>query len=99
MKKKPDIQYYLKLYYPIQVERMEDGIYCASIPLLKGCKGYGNTAVEAINELQGVKETLLELMLEQGKIIPEPTVQLEIPVSKFSKIPNREKLSQYIKTP
>ena len=98
MTKKRNYQYYLNLDYPIHIERMEDGIYCASIPQLKGCKGYADTAKEAIEELQGVKEALIELMLEQGKQIPEPIVRIEIPVSKFYKIPNRDKLKQYIKT-
>ncbi len=99
MTKKRNYQYYFNLDYPIHIERMEDGIYCASIYQLNGCKGYGKTAQEAIEELQGVKEALIELMLEQDKQIPEPLVQLEIPVSKFSKIPNRDKLKQFIKTP
>jgi predicted RNase H-like HicB family nuclease len=99
MIKKRNYKYYESLDYPMHIERMEDGIYCASIAQLKGCKGYGNSAQKAVEELQGVKGALIELMLEQGKQIPEPLVHLEIPVSKFSKIPNRNKLKQFIKLP
>lgn len=92
------LQYYLSLDYPIKIDRMSDGEYCASIPLLKGCKGYGHTAGDALFQLDGVKEALLTLMLEQGKVIPEPTVQLEIPISEFSRLRNRKRLNQFVKS-
>jgi predicted RNase H-like HicB family nuclease len=95
MKKK--LQYYLSLDYPIQVERMDDGTYCASIPLLKGCKGYAATPAEAIEELNGVKEALIELMIEEDKQIPEPSVKLEIPVSRFARMKNRKALKRFVK--
>lgn len=96
-RKKKEVQRYESLDYPMVIERMDDGTYRASIPLIKGCKGYAQTPTEAIDELNEIKKTLIELMLEQGKAIPEPTVQLEIPLSKFSKFPNRRKLKQFIK--
>ena len=34
---------------------MEDGVYCASIPLLPGCKGYGETQIKALDELRALK--------------------------------------------
>jgi predicted RNase H-like HicB family nuclease len=54
---------------------MEDGVYCALVPLLKGCKGYGNSRKKALDELQSVKETLLEMMLNQHKSITELTIK------------------------
>ncbi len=77
---------------------MEDGVYSASIAMLKGCRGYADSPAEAIEELQGVKEALLELMLEQGKTIPEPTVKLEIPVSDYSRLRNRRLLNRFVKS-
>ena len=94
---KKNLQYYLSLYYPIQIEQMEDGTYCASIPLLKGCKGYADTPTTAIEELDGIKEALFELMLEQGKPIPEPSVHLEIPLSDFRRMPNKQRLKRFVK--
>lgn len=77
---------------------MDDGMYCASIPLLKGCKGYGETQAEAIKELSGVKDALLELLYKQKKAIPEPTIHLEIPVNEFSRMRNKKRLQQFVQT-
>jgi predicted RNase H-like HicB family nuclease len=93
---KKNRNYYRSLEYPITIERMEDGLYCASIPLLTGCKGYGETQKKALNELHGVKEALLEMMVEQRKPIPEPTIRLEIPTSTFSRIRNKKQLEQFV---
>ncbi len=95
---KKNLQYYLALEFPIYIERMDDGIYCASIPLLRGCKGYAATPAKAMEELDGVKESLLKLMLEQRKPIPEPTVRLEIPVSDYSRLRHRRTLDRFVKT-
>ena len=94
---KKNLEYYLSLDYPVTIERMEDGIYCASIPLLNGCKGYGETQKKALDELHGIKQSLLEMMLDQQKSIPEPTVRLEIPVSTFSRIRNKKQLQQFVR--
>ncbi|MBI3189565.1 MAG: type II toxin-antitoxin system HicB family antitoxin [Ignavibacteriales bacterium] len=93
---KKNINYYLALEYPMQIERMEDGMYCVSIPLLKGCKAYASSVPQAFEELLGVKETLFELMMEQGKQIPEPSVRLEIPVNEFRRMASRKRLNQFV---
>ncbi|TAK66797.1 MAG: hypothetical protein EPO24_01125 [Bacteroidetes bacterium] len=95
---KKNLRYYLSLNYPIHVERMKDGMYCASISLVRGCKGYATDIAQAVEELQGVKESLFELMMEQGKTIPEPTVHLEIPVREFERLPSRKRLGRFVKT-
>ena len=95
---KKNLQYFLSLDYPIQIERMSDGMYCAAIPLIKGCKGYASDVNAAVEELQGVKESLFELMLKQNKTIPEPIVHLEIPVREFERLPSRKRLDRFIKT-
>ena len=94
---KKNRNYYLSLEYPTTIERMEDGVYCASIPLLPGCKRYGETQIKALDELHGVKETLVEMMVEQRKPIPEPTIRLEIPASTFSRIRNKKQLEQFVR--
>ena len=91
-----DLIYYLQLEYPTTIRKMPDGAYCAQIPLLKGCAAYGKTAGEALCELEGVKETVLEILLEKGKPIPEPTVRLEIPISVFEQLARKEELAAYI---
>ncbi|MBI2427468.1 MAG: type II toxin-antitoxin system HicB family antitoxin [Ignavibacteriales bacterium] len=91
-----NLSYYLSLDYPITIERMEDKFYSASIPLVKGCKGYGPTPGDAMEELAGTKEALFAIMLRQHKSIPEPTIKLEIPVSEFSRIPNKKRLQRFV---
>ena len=94
---KKNLNYYLSLEYPITLERMKDDVYCASIPLLAGCKGYGKTQKKALDELHGVKETLIEMLVEQRKPIPEPTIRLEIPTSIFSRIRNKKQLERFVR--
>jgi predicted RNase H-like HicB family nuclease len=91
-----DLSYYLQLEYPTIIRKMPDGVYCAEIPLLKGCAAYGKTADEALYELEGVKETILEILLEKGKTVPEPTVRLEIPVGVFERLKVKEELAAYV---
>ena len=85
-----------QIKYPTTIHKMPDGVYCAEMPLLKGCAAYGKTADEALYELEGVKETVLEILLEKGKPIPEPTVHLEIPISVFEQLARKEELAAYV---
>lgn len=94
---KKNTKHYLSLDYHVQIKRLPDGMFCAEIPLIKGCKAYGETQTEALSELEGVREALIELMLEQGKTIPEPTVQLEVPLGTFRRLRNKHKLAPFIK--
>lgn len=91
-----DLEYYLSLEYPMMIRRLPDGQYCAEIPLLRGCCGYGRTVDEALFELAGVKETILEAWLEKGRPIPEPTVHLELPERLFEGLPNKDELLPYV---
>jgi predicted RNase H-like HicB family nuclease len=91
-----DLAYYLSLEYPVSIRRLPDGQYCAEIPLLKGCCGYGQTADEALSELEGVKETVLATWLEKGWLIPEPVVRLEMPERLFDRLPNKEELLSFV---
>lgn len=92
--KNPD--YYMNLDYPVTIRRMPDGQYCAEIPTLRGCCGYGETADEALFELDGVKETVLSVWLEKSRPIPEPTVRLEMPEPLFESLPNRDELLPFV---
>jgi predicted RNase H-like HicB family nuclease len=46
--------------------------YIAQIPLIDGLMAEGKTAQEALANLETVKRLAFELMLKQGKEIPEP---------------------------
>ena len=87
--------YYIALDYSVQIQRVSEG-YCASIPLLKGCKTFGETPENALRELEAVKEGFIDLYLEMGRPIPEPVVQLDIPYSIFQQLENRDKLESFV---
>ncbi|MBW1940147.1 MAG: type II toxin-antitoxin system HicB family antitoxin [Deltaproteobacteria bacterium] len=87
--------YYMSLNYPIQIEKVDEG-YCAFIPILKGCKAFGQTADEAVKELEAVKEGFFEIFIETGKVIPEPVVHIDIPHDVFVNLSCKEELEPYI---
>ncbi|NOJ73191.1 toxin-antitoxin system HicB family antitoxin [Paenibacillus alvei] len=73
----------MSLPYTQRVNRVEDegGTYFfAKIEELPGCHTDGATAEEAIAELQQVMRDYLEVKLEMGASIPEPT---GLPSGKF----------------
>ena len=74
-----DLDYYLGLNYEVTLRRMsraESGSdevrYLARISLISGLMAEGTTAEEALANLESVKRLAFELMLKQGKEIPEP---------------------------
>lgn len=79
----------------VQIQRVPEG-YCASIPLLKGCKAFGETAEIALREVEAVKEGFIEVFLEMGKPIPEPVVHLDIPYPIFQQLDNRKALELFV---
>jgi len=87
--------YYMSLSYPIQIEKVSEGI-CAFIPMLKGCKAFGHTAEKALEELESVREGFFDVFLEMQKPIPEPIIHLDIPYDVFVGMPGREELEPYI---
>jgi len=65
-----------------RVDLSTESYYWAWIEELEGCHTDGITAVEAITELEELKRDFLEVMLENGTIIPEPDEDL--PSGKFA---------------
>ena len=39
-------------HFPVVVERDEDGVFIVSIPSLQGCRSYGHTIDEALNNIR-----------------------------------------------
>jgi predicted RNase H-like HicB family nuclease len=73
------IDYYLSLNYEIVIRKMtrteagtSESRYIAQIPLIDGLMAEGETPQEALANLEIVKRLAFELMLKQGKEIPEP---------------------------
>ncbi len=92
---KKDKKYYMSLSYPVQIEEVDEGFY-AFIPMLKGCKAFGETAEIALKELGAVKEGFFEVFLEMGKPIPEPIIHLDIPYDVFRGLKQREDLEPFV---
>ena len=47
-------------HFPILIEMDEDGFYIVSCPLFKGCRSYGSTIDEAMNNIREAVELCLE---------------------------------------
>lgn len=87
---------YMQLHYPVEIQPLPDGMFCAEIKDIPGLCAYGATMVDALEELEHVKATAFELMLAQGKDIPLPTVHLAIPLDLFQQLANREQIAQFV---
>ena len=92
---KKDKEYYISLNYPVQIEKVEEGS-CAFIPILRGCKAFGETPEIALRELEAVKEGFIDVFLEMGKPIPEPVIHLDIPYGVFCGLRHREELEAFV---
>jgi len=60
--------YHINVFYS-----EEDEGYIADIPDLKYCSAFGETPVEAIQELMLAKQAWIEAAQAEGKPIPAPT--------------------------
>jgi len=70
-----DLAYYLALPYTIQLTPDKNGVWFASIPLLKGCMTQGEFRENALWMLDEAKALWLETALEEGIFIPEPLAE------------------------
>ena len=59
--------YHINIFYS-----EEDGGYIADIPDLEACSAFGDTAEEALREVQLAKQAWLEATRSAGKPIPQP---------------------------
>jgi len=59
--------YHINIFYS-----EEDGGYIADIPDLEACSAFGETAEEALREVQLAKQAWLEAARSAGKPIPQP---------------------------
>jgi len=68
------LDYYLRLPYRIEIYPDEDGQgYTATIPDLPGCLTQGKTPEEALSSIEEAKHLWLEVAVQEGDHIPEPT--------------------------
>lgn len=55
---------------PIRIESQKDGGFLVTSPAWKACYAQGDTVDEAILEITGVAQSLIELYKEEGLKIP-----------------------------
>jgi predicted RNase H-like HicB family nuclease len=59
--------YHINIFYS-----EEDEGYIADIPDLEACSAFGETALEALQEVEVAKKLWIEAARQEGKPIPEP---------------------------
>lgn len=73
-----DIDYYMKLYYMIEVVEDEttegEACYLASHPELPGCMSHGATLDEALRNLADARRAYIQSLLEDSVSVPEPSM-------------------------
>ena len=50
----------MKRHFPIIIEQDKDGIFIVECPALRGCRSYGHTVEEAIENIREAIEVCLE---------------------------------------
>ena len=71
------LAYYLALPYTIELTANEDGSWFVRVAELPGCMSRGETAQEALTNIQEVLPFWLEGAMESGFEIPEPRAEVE----------------------
>lgn len=66
------LEHYLTLSYPCELVRDEEGFFVASHPDLPGCLAQGESANEAVANLDEARHTWISYRFENGLPIPEP---------------------------
>ncbi len=90
-----NLSYYMKQRYTIEIKSFPDKMFCAEIKEIPGLCAYGISEKDALDELDIVKKTAFELMIEQKKEIPLPIIKFEIPVSIYENFSFKHELEKY----
>jgi len=54
----------------VEIEQLEDGRYTADCPDFEGCHAEGDTPAEALENLEEVARTIIDLCREKGLPLP-----------------------------
>lgn len=66
----------MKTYvFPAELEEDEDGRWSATIEVLPGCSAWGYTREEALNALREAAQSYVEVLREDGRLLPEKAEQ------------------------
>lgn len=72
----------MKLYkLPITVEEPSEdsgGKYVAEVPAMPGCRAWGDSAAEAVDNLQSVAAAFIESYQERGEPLPDEVQALAL---------------------
>ena len=60
----------MKKHFPVIVEQDEDGVFIVECPAFKGCRSYGNTIDEAMDN---IREAIAVCLEEQPLAAPSTT--------------------------
>jgi predicted RNase H-like HicB family nuclease len=60
----------MKKHFPIIIEQDKNGIYIVECPILKGCRSYGNSIDEAVENIQEAISCCIEC---EDFLTPETT--------------------------
>jgi len=74
---------YMKLPYTVMLRRDEEGDFIARIKELEGCVADGQDEIEALGNLEKVKELWIETALKANQAIPLPDEDEDLPSGKF----------------
>lgn len=72
--KKPSLEYYLNLQYPVTLYPDLEGGYVAQIRDLRGCLTQGESLEETMANINEARELWIETAYEAGDEIPLPSV-------------------------
>jgi predicted RNase H-like HicB family nuclease len=89
------LEFYMNQKYKVEIIALPDDTFAAELSEVPGLCAYGNTEIEALMELELVKKTAFELMIEQNKEIPLPIRKFEIPVDILQELPFRKELERF----
>ena len=67
------VERYMALPYRVELVPSVEGGYVVRLPDLPGCVSQGDTVEEALEMIRDAQRGWLEVMLENGRPIPEPT--------------------------
>ncbi len=68
-----NFEYYISLPYRINIYPSPEGGYAVEIPELPGCLSQGETLEDALQMLEDAKRAWIDVALQDGDTIPEPS--------------------------
>lgn len=74
----------LEYELPIKIAPQKEGGYVATCPLWRDCYAQGDTVDEAVLEITGVAQSLIELYEEEDMAIPLKKVEKRFSSKEFS---------------